>query len=204
VTVPAPAKPAEGDLVRAASALEAELRRFEALPREAQRQPLTSQQALDRAADRLSEVVAAEDRLKPLLQALLAAMADVSQRHRTHGEALQAHAHALRDRRALFAALVERHAEVGREVTSVNQLAADVTRAAREAGAGKVEPEALAAVRERLAALAESAESLWREATEREFEDLARQAESLRRQLLAAVNELSLAVLGAPAANGES
>jgi hypothetical protein len=204
VTLPTPPKPPEGDLVCAASALDAELRRFEALAREAEREPLRSRKSLDRAADRLGEVIEAEERLKPLLQALLAAMADVSERHRAQGDAVQAHAHALKERRELFAALVERYAEVGREASAVNAFALDVTRGAREAGAAEIEPAAVEAVRERLAALAVRAESLWREATELEFEDLAREAESLRHQILAAVNKLSLAARAPSGARGAS
>ena len=185
------AKQDPSPLVAAAMALEEELDRISSVAREAQRLPLDSQRNVERTAERLSELGAVDERLGPLVQQLLGAVAALVQRQQDQAVALAARAEEVRARREALRALLGRYAGLGRDAQELNGMVQAFASGARP-GTGEADPPSFQAVRETMTRLIADAESIARASVEQGFEDLSRQADGLRQQLLSARNKLNL------------
>jgi len=176
----------------AATALEAELRRYEELADELRSGRLVSEKDLRRAAQALQALRASDARLGELVQALVAAIGTARDRQQAEAEAVQARAEEIRKRSETLGALLARWEALGVGAAEVNGLMQqaggpdDANGGERRATLGPNFDE----VHERLGRLADDARDLVQAAEAEEFGDLARRAESLRAQLLSARHKL--------------
>jgi hypothetical protein len=180
-------------LAVAAEALETELRRYEQLAVAVQRERLTSEKALRRAAQKLTELGGSDARLGEHVQALLAAINAARERHDTHAAAVQARADEIRQRSEVLTGLLTRWETLGRDAAELSRLSQGLLAGETEGNGSPVDQRRrLDEVLARLERLAEDAETLQQAARDREFADLTEQAGSLRSQLLAVLNKLRL------------
>jgi DNA repair exonuclease SbcCD ATPase subunit len=185
-------KPA-GPLVQAAEALEDELRRLGSIAREAQRLPLDSQRNLERTREKLAELGAVDERLRPLVAALMSAVKELVDDQQAQAVALGARTEEVRRRAEAFQALMLRYAELGRSFHELNELVQAFASGGKATPAAPAaEPPSLGTVQESMARLADTATEVAQAARTDGFEDVARQADSLRQQLLSARNKLNL------------
>ncbi len=180
-----------GPLAEAALAVEEEVRRLDAVAREAQALPLTSRRNLRRTAEKLAELANAEERLRPRLETFAAAFAELGERQRGAIEALQARTVEVQRRREALAALLGRFGELGLRAREMNESVQRVAGRVRE-GVPPPEPE-LRSMGDAAASLAADAEGLCRAAADERFGDLAQEIDALRQQLLAVRHRLDLA-----------
>jgi hypothetical protein len=176
------------ELVQTAQALEDDLVRFEGIVAEALRAGLESQKALERAAELLKAVVAADQRISESVNALVAAVHRARQRREERAQVVAARAQEIEARSNIYGKLMEEYRGIGQaagEVTQKLMAVAGAPPAQREA--------ALAVAREEVAALAERARRLAEQARDDGFQDIARQAEGLKGQLHQALNKVLLA-----------
>jgi len=179
-------------LSAAATALEAELRRYDELAAELRSGRLVSEKDLRRAAQALQALRASDARLGELVQGLVAAIGMARDRQQAEAEAVQARADEVRKRSETLAVLLARWEALGVGAAEVNRLMQqsggpdDANGGERRATLGPNFDE----VDERLGRLADDARDLVQAAETEEFADLARRAESLRAQLLSARNKL--------------
>ncbi len=175
------------ELVQAAERLEDELGRFEGIVAETMRADLGSQKALERAAQMLKSVVAAEERVAESVNVLVAAVGRARGRHSERAQAIEQHALEIKARGEIYGKLMEDFAAIGTSAAEVTQ---------RLVGAGAALPEdrkaALADAGAEVAEIAESAKALAARASEQGFLDVSRQAEGLRQQLLSGLNKIRL------------
>ena len=177
---------AEPDLVTAATALEATLRRLREVVEHALQGSLTTRKQIERTASALGALGALEQEIGVHARALVTAI----DRSRRIQEDLTGRAHA----RALE--LQARSAELQLLMDSLGQLGRETHRVAGTFE-GQSSPESLAAAAVELDALVARARELADQAATRGFEDVRRQVDSLRQQLSAARNRLMLS--GGPA-----
>ena len=175
-------------LVEAAEALESELERFEGIVAESLRAGLDSQKGLERAAENLKSVVAADQRISEKVGTLVAAVQAARARREERATAVARRAQEIEARSQIFAGLMGDYRAIGAAAGDLTQkLVAVGTASAEEREA------ALAAARDEVAALASRAKALVDQANDASFADIARSADQLRQQLLAALNKVSLA-----------
>lgn len=188
-----PTKKPRGPLVDAAEALEEELRRLSSVAREAQRLPLDSERNLERTQEKLAELGAVDERLRPLVAGLMSAVKLLVDDQQAQATALTARSEEVRRRREVFQGLMVRYAELGKAFHELNELVQAFAGAARaDASAAGAEPPSLETVLASIVRLAGSAADVAQAAHAEGFEEVARQAESLREQLLSARNKLNL------------
>jgi hypothetical protein len=181
-------KPAKSELVAAAEAVEIELDRFEGIVGEALRAGLDSQKALERAAETLKAVVAADQRISDRVNALVSAVHGARSRREERAQAVARRAQEIEARSRVFAHLMDTYRGIGASAGEVTQ------RLAAAGGAPAAEREAaLGRARDEVTELAGRAKALVDEANAASFNDVARSAEQLRQQLHAALNKVSLA-----------
>jgi hypothetical protein len=175
-------------------ALEEELQRMGAMAREALQVPLDSQRNLARAAEKLGELAAIDERLQPLLKGLMTAVSDLVKEQQAQAEALAGRAEELRRRRDAYEALLARYGGLGKSALELNELVRAFASGAAVAAQGgrAAEGPSLENVQETMGKLVESAAEVAQAARNDDFEDLAAQADALRQQLLAARNKLGL------------
>src|SRR5581483_6180635 len=186
---------AEPTLTEAAEALEAELRRFDELALAVQREKLTSEKGLRRAAQKLGELASADTRLGERLQALVAAIGAARERQQAQAEAVHARAEEIQRRTDVLASLLGQWAALGRDAAEVNKVAQSlVTDDEGENGSTRraLDPTRFEEVDDRLGRLADDAQRLADAAKDAGFPDVADQGTSLRAQLLAALNKVRL------------
>jgi DNA repair exonuclease SbcCD ATPase subunit len=195
------AAPAGPSIVDVATALDAELRRFEELAAAVRRAPLSTEKNIDRAAGLIRQAADCQDRFTTQLSALVGAMASTRDRVEAAARAINARAEEVRQRSAEHDALLKRLAALGQEAKEIGALAQAI--AARKAREGGADPgaapgsgdEALEEVRgmlARMTAVARQADELAKEASAAGIEDLARQADSLRQTLGSAHHKVTL------------
>jgi hypothetical protein len=175
-------------LVEAAEALEAELERFEGIVAESLRAGLESQKGLERAAENLKSVVAADQRISERVATLVAAVQAARARREERAAAVAKRAQEIEARSNVFAGLMGDYRAIGAAAGELTQKLVAVG----GASAGEREA-ALGAARDEVAGLAARAKELVEQAQRESFQDIARSAEQLRSQLLAALNKVSLA-----------
>lgn len=176
------------ELVVTAQALEDEIARFEGVVAEALRAGLDSQKALERAAELLKAVVAADQRITDRVNALVSAVHRARERREERAKVVAARAQEIEARSNVYGKLMEEYRGIGTaagEVTQTLMAVAGAQPSAREA--------ALAAAREQVGALAERAKRLVDQARDDGFQDISRQAEGLKNQLHQALNKVMLA-----------
>ena len=181
-----------GPLVEAAEALEDELRRLGSVAHEAQRLPLDSQRNLERTREKLAELGAVDERLRPLVAALMAAVKQLVDDQQAQAVALGARTEEVRRRAEAFQALMLRYAELGKSFHELNELVQEFAGSGLAKGPPAAEPPSLETVQASIARLVDAATEVAQAARSDGFEDVARQADSLRQQLLAARNKLNL------------
>lgn len=181
-----------GPLVAAAEALEDELRRLGSVAREAQRLPLDSQRNLERTREKLAELGSVDERLRPLVAALMSAVKQLVDDQQAQATALGARTAEVQRRAEAFQALMLRYAELGRSFHELNELVQAFAGSGRPASTPAAEPPSLETVQASIARLVDSATEVAQAARADGFEDVARQADSLRQQLLSARNKLKL------------
>jgi hypothetical protein len=174
-------------LVASADALDAEVRRFEELTASVQKAPLDSHKSIDRAADLMEEIAECQTRIAGHVDGLLKAITAAHGRQQIAAEVIMSRADAIRARRAVLVALVERFAALGQQTQSVNEL---LQQGVAEGTAAGVIPSEKAI--ERLGETAEAAAILSDDAEKEGFRDVANQADTLKQQLLSAKNKLTL------------
>jgi hypothetical protein len=177
----------KSELVEAAEGLEVELERFEGIAAEALRVGLESQKGLERAAQVLRTVVAAEERVAAQVNALVAAVGRARSRHQDRSAAVEQRALEIEARGKQFAKLMEDFASIGAAASGVTARLVSV------ASAPAAEREAaLATAGAEVAELAGRAQDLARRAEGESFMDVSRQADGLRQQLLSGLNRIRL------------
>lgn len=175
------------ELVETAEALEDELVRFEGIVAESLRAGLESQKALERAAELLKAVVAADQRISDRVNALVSAVHHARARREERATVVSARAKEIEARSLVFGKLMEEYRGIG-------QAAGEVTRTllALMGAPAKEREAALAVAKDQVAALASRAKALVDQARDDGFQDISRQADGLKSQLHQALNKVML------------
>ena len=179
----------------AASALEAELKRFEDVAAVLGHAPLDSQKAIEHAARLTRDAADAQARFAERLQALVALVGGANERQRAAAAVINGRVAAIDARTAEHEALAARFGALGEEARGINGLVQEVT-----AGGGMpTTPERLAGLIERLEEIVArmgvavaGAQAVAQEARAADFVDVERNADALRQQLQAARNRVGL------------
>ena len=186
-------------LLAAAQAFDAELARFAHLTETARRGTLSSQKALERAAEMLKDVTDCEEQMQAHARALMAALAAARDQQEGQAALVSQRAEELRQRTVIYGDLLQRFQTLGQDAAELNAMGQRLSLKQREGGGSEAErardPElatGLRALSERMTGVAERARALELAAREADFEDVARQADSLHQQLLAARNKVVL------------
>jgi len=185
-------------LVDAATALEEELVRYERLAEGLANVPLGSAKQLRRAAEQLSAIAGAEERMEGALRGLVGAVSAARERQTAAAAAATGRADEIRRRSEELTALLARWEALGAEAGTVHEAARGLLDAMPpENGGGR--QAAVDDVARRLQALAADVRTVGDAARAGGFVDLGREADDLRRSLQALANRLRQA---APRAAG--
>ena len=160
-------------LVRAASALEAELLELESISRAARKVPLTSEKSIARATKELTEALTLPDRLAAGLQALASAMASMQARQQAALEPLAAFASEIQQRHQRLLEHMQAYAALG---TAAAEVTARIQAGDGERGA------VLSDVDAQLGRIAENARALFDVTQAEDFPELAREADALKQR----------------------
>jgi len=180
-------------LVAAAAALDAELRAYDDLAREARRVSLTNQKGLQHAVHIVQESAGRNDAVQQKVRALVEQIEQARARQVESLQALLEAARAVQARAEQHDDLMRRFAALGESAQSVNSLAAELS-AKRQAGAADAEVlHGLEEVEARMGTVASQAASLVALAADQKWPELAEQADAVRQQVLAAKNKLAMA-----------
>lgn len=191
----------ETEFLRAAHAVDDELEHFQRAVEAVQRGPLNSAKGLERAAQSLTQVTEAEQRLGAAMQALSGALNQAHALQQEQAQQAVERAKIIAVRTAEFQKLMEGYRALGTAATALNGETAELLRRKKELKeirdpADRAETAALVgdvqALQAKLSGVAEVAQKLMETARATDFEDVARQADSVRQQLLAASNKLAL------------
>jgi hypothetical protein len=183
------------ELMEAASALDAELQRFEELTESLEGSPFNSQKGLEKAAHVLTEVTEVDERLGLRVRALVNAISVVRERQQGQAERVQARALELQQRTETYGDLLKRYEALGKVAGELNGLMQQLANRPPPTQPADPSGELVASLQqlhEPLEKVVGGAQELHDAATTTGFGDLARQADSLRQQLLAARNRLNL------------
>lgn len=188
----AKSRPEESQFLQAARTFDEELERFAGATQAVQRGPLNSAKALERAAQLLTTVADAEEKLRLASQGLSRAIARSHEDQMSQAQAVSERAATIAARTAEFQRLIERYGELGNAAATLNGDLLEIVRKKKEseASGGGIDIE-ISALRDKLTTLADSAQQLLDASRAADFEDITRQADSIRQQLLAARNKLS-------------
>jgi len=179
-------------LVQAALALEDELRRIVSIANEAQRLPLDSQQNLELTAEKLTELGTVDQRLQPLVNALMEAVKTIVNTQQAQAMAIKERAEELQHRREVFQKLLTSYGSLIQTAQDLHGLIMAFADTRRNDGtASNGNAPSLYVVQQAMADLIESAGKVSLAASEENFKDVAHQVDSIRRQLLGARKSLS-------------
>ncbi len=183
------------ELMEAATALDAALKRFQELTESLEHASLNSQKGLERAAQVLTEVTDVDQQLSDHVRLLVSAINVVRERQQAQADRVHARALELQKRTETYGDLLKRYEALGKVAGELNGLIQQL--AARPAPPPPADPsgELVASLQELhdpLEKVVGGAQELHEAANSTGFGDLARQADSLRQQLLAARNRLNL------------
>lgn len=186
----ASSKKSEGALVKAATALENELARYEEHVADARRLEISSEKGLQKSKAVLEACAATEQRMREHLQAFAAAMQDTQKRQQTCVDETVATAKRIEERIHDRAALLERFGQLGTRAREVDEPVKAVMQRKAE---GATESELLGALNEVIArtdSVLEDADAVAKDAQGRGWEDIAREATALKQQLQSARNKV--------------
>ncbi len=181
------------DLVDAAQALETELKRFQVLAENIERQPFNSEKNLGRASRTLSEIAAVGETLQTRLGSLVSVIAGFRDKQQALAEAVQKRAEELQQRSQVLDDLLAEYRAIGEKARDLNEhlrlLQADQQPSGRSPYGFLSNLQDLEA---KVGQLTEGAQSLFTKAQGDCFIDVAHQADALRQQLEAVRNRLGL------------
>jgi hypothetical protein len=186
----ASSKKSEGALVKAATALENELARYEEHVADARRLEISSEKGLQKSKAVLEACAATEQRMREHLQAFAAAMQDMQKRQQTCVDETVATAKRIEERIHDRASLLERFGQLGTRAREVDEPVKAVMQRKAE---GATESELLGALTEVIArtdSVLEDADAVAKDAQGRGWEDIAREATALKQQLQSARNKV--------------
>lgn len=181
-------------LTEAATALEAELRKFESKVELAGRVKLTSEKNLERAAVATTEAARGQEQVIARLRALIEAIEAARRRQEAQAGELQERAQEIVRRRDEFVQLRSRFDAVGAEARGLNDW---LQSAPPLPGTPEGKAELLGRLREaeaRMAKVIEGAGAVAAASAEAGLEDVARDADSLHKQMQGARNKVSLSL----------
>jgi hypothetical protein len=188
----------ESPLVRAAAALDEELRRYDALADEAKQVQISSGKALERAAKIVQESTSRNDALQEKLRELVAQIEAARGRQvESLGVLLEA-ARRTQARSEQYDAILQRFSALGESARGVSAQAAEASSKRGEGSEGATEAEArasLAAMEVSMAGVVAEAEALTALAADQGWDDLKSQADGVRQQVLALKSKLTAARL---------
>jgi hypothetical protein len=180
-------------LVAAAAAVDAELRAYDELAREAKHVALDGEKALARAAHLLSESTQRPPRIQEKLKVLVGEIEGARLRQQESLDVFVETSRALEARANQFDALMRRFATVGESAQTIHRLTSDIS-TRRSGGAPEADLlEGLRQIEEHMARVIADAGDLAREAARDGWPEMARQADGIRQQVGAAKNKLVLA-----------
>lgn len=185
---------APSPLLAAAAALEEELARRSDVARDAQRLPLDTRENLERTAAALSDLASADERLAPLVQGLLGAVAKLVEAQQAEARALESRTAELRIRRETFERLMADYGALGQDAQALNAMVQEVAVAIASAGGGRPDAASAERIGAAMSRLIDGAERVATSARAERFEELAADADALRKQLLAAKEKLAVFV----------
>jgi uncharacterized coiled-coil DUF342 family protein len=184
-------QPSPSTLLEAATRLEEELRRYEALADEVGRSVIHSRKSLVRATRVMQDASDCHERMMQQVAALSQAMGETRMRQQDCAEKLVAAGGRVQERVTVFQSLLGRYEDLGKQSRALNEHAVAIA----ERNEPPVE-EALQSTAElltRLEAAIEQATDLADVARSADFSDLTRDVDSMRQQLQTARNQLLLA-----------
>jgi len=193
--VPKSSSKNESPLVRAAAALDEELRRYDALAEEASQVQISSGKTLERAAKIVQESTSRNDTLQEKLRELVAQIEAARLRQvESLGVLLEA-ARRTQSRSEQYDAILQRFGALGESARSLSVQAAEASAKPSE-GAAEAEARAsLAAMEVSMAGVVAEAEALTALAADQGWDDLKSQADGVRQQVLALKGKLTAARL---------
>lgn len=175
-------------LTAAASALDAELARFEQTVRDLAATTITTEKGLQRARRRLEECGGHEETLSAALQGFAAAMQTTQARQHKCMEGTLEAAKRIEERFTSRAALLERMRDLGDRAKTINEPVASAM------GSDPSAPDALLttlkAVSDLTADIISEADALQKAAKDSEWHDIERDTDALKQQLQAARNKI--------------
>lgn len=186
----ASSKKTEGTLVKAATALENELARYEENVADARRLEISSEKGLQKSKAVLEACAATEQRMREHLQAFAAAMQEMQKRQQTCVEETVATAKRIEERIHDRAALLERFGQLGARAREVDEPVKAVMQRKAEGAKESELLGALTEVIERTDSVLEDADAVAKDAQGRGWDDIAREAIALKQQLQSARNKV--------------
>jgi hypothetical protein len=187
----------ESPLVLAATALDGELQRYDALAEEARGVQISSGKTLERAVKLVQESTARTGTLQEMLKELVAQIEAARLRQVDSLNVLLEAAKRTQQRSEQYEALLKRFSALGESARGVSGQAAEAN-AARDQGAGETEARAsLAAIEVAMAGVVAEAEALTTLAGDQGWDDVKSQADGIRQQVLALKNKIAAARLRA-------
>ncbi len=186
------AQPSE--LISAAEALDAELRKFEELSESIQKTPFNSQKNVDRASRTLTEIAQAGEALQARLGSVVTAIANFREKQQALAEAVQKRAYELEERGKVLGGLLAEYRALGENARELN-VHLQSLKGAKDNGGSENTSGLFSQFQDlepRVSQLVEAAQKLFEKAETQGFTDIAHQADALRQQLQAIRNRLNL------------
>lgn len=186
-------KDSESRLTQTAATLDAEIARFEQLVKELDTSSITSEKTLHRAAGKLEESAAIQQRLGSALQAFAEAMQEMQERQQRCVEATREAAQRVEQRFAGRNALLQRVQALGERAREINApVAAAMAPSAGEDAAPDTTKvlSSLEAVLALTASAIDEADAVQRAAKDEEWSDIERDTGNLKQQLQSVRNKV--------------
>ena len=182
------------ELVNAATAIEAELRKFESLAEEVRTGELRSQKHLEKMGKLLTQVADCDERMVANMRMLLSVLNGWRERQQALAAEVNERALVLQERTKVYQSLMERFAQLGQEASSLSGHMHEIAGRTQQGEPMKAEDiiSSLQTMNDRMTQVAENAGKLASDAEAQDFLDVSRDAESLRQQLLSARNRANL------------
>lgn len=180
-------------LVAAAAAVDAELRDYDELAREARHVALDGEKALAHAARLLSESTQRQPRIQEKLKALVGEIEGARLRQQRSLDMLVETSRALEARANEFDAIMRRFAAVGESAQAIFRLTSEISNKKNNGAPESDLLEGLRQIEERMGRVLTDAADLAREAERDGWPEMARQAGCIRQQVGAAKDKLALA-----------
>jgi hypothetical protein len=190
-----PSSKNESPLVRAAAALDEELRRYDALAEEASQVQISSGKTLERAAKIVQESTSRNDTLQEKLRELVAQIEAARLRQVDSLGVLLESARRTQSRSEQYDAILQRFGALGESARSLSAQAAEAGAKGSEGSAEAEARASLAAMEVSMAGVVAEAEALTALAADQGWDDLKSQADGVRQQVLALKGKLTAARL---------